>query len=131
MEEGTRKKQRNSSHWKNTSPSSYYTSSQVIPLGFSNTFHSELRVSQIVHKFQPNIGTTRAKIWRKLGREAGIKMEAHQPGLFHSIPKTYLFLSSLLQQWWKLSTWLWKQFLQSDQAPGSPFTGSHKKFLRN
>lgn len=130
MEEGTRKKQRNSSHWKNTSPSSYSTSSQVVPLGFSNTSHSGLIVRQIAHKFQPSVVTTTAKIWGKGGREVGIKMDTHQPGLSYSIPKTYLFLGCLLQQWWRLSTWLWKQFPQSDQAPGSPFTGSHKKCLR-
>lgn len=66
MEEGTRKQQRNSSHWKNTSPSSYSTSSQVIPLGFSNTSHSGLIVRQIAHKFQPSVVTTTAKFGEKV-----------------------------------------------------------------
>lgn len=66
MEEGTRKKQRNSSHWKNTSPSSYSTSSQVIPLGFSNTYHSGLIVRQIAHKFQLSVVTTTAKFGEKV-----------------------------------------------------------------
>lgn len=91
MEESTRKKQRNSSHWKNTSPFSYCSSSQVIPLGFSSTYHSGLRVNQIAYKFQLNVVTTIAKIWGKGHREVVIKTDTHQPSLFYSILKLICF----------------------------------------
>lgn len=81
MEKGTRKKQRrNRSHWKkylyaHLPLPSYCTSSQVIHLGFGNTYHSGLSTSQIVHKFQFNVVITAAKKvgkgWKGSGDKKG------------------------------------------------------------